>query len=291
MNELERRVERIRQGERVEGDVEVFLKDGKLSPEAAAIFASALGKEPEPVRECLVKGLAEVGRLRDPLHQPGVKLLRDAGVIAALVEEGLKRPGTARDAALGALLEGVPPEMLKPHGEALAADLKARPGTTALLVVAKAKAAAARPVVEALEPREEEAEIARAALGDSAVEQRFIREFLEARDPERKAALAKTLGHVGTPAALKALASEMRTEMVVEMPMVARRSVRVDIVAALSFAFPDKMFLWDNAVRDDEGYARIEAFCERTFGVQWTKSRPQFLWIEGFPADFVPPEG
>lgn len=291
VNELERRVERIREGERVEGDVRVFLKDGKLSPEAAKVFAAALGKAPEEERERLVQGLAEVGRLGDPLHQPGVRLLRDAGAIAVLVEEGLKRAGTARDAALDALLEGVPPEILKPHGAALAADLKARPGTTALLVAAKAKAAAARPVVQALASREEAAEIARAALGDAAVEQRFIREFLEAREPERKAALAKTLGYVGTPAALKVLAGEMRTELAVEMPMISRRSVRVDIVAALSFAFPDKTFLWDNAVKNDEGYARIEAFCEQTFGVRWTKPRPRFLWVEGFPADFAPPEG
>jgi hypothetical protein len=94
---------------------------------------------------------------------------------------------------------------------------------------------------------------------------------------------------VGTSAALKALASEMRTDLVVEMPMVMRRSVRVDIVAALSFAFPDKPFLWDNAVSDDEGYARIEAFCEQTFGVRWAKPRPAFLWIQGFPARVAGP--
>ena len=247
-------------------------------------------KAPEEERERLVNGLADVGRLGDPLHQQGVKLLRDPGAIAVLVEEGLKRAGTARDAALDALLEGVPPPMLKPHGQALAADLKARPGTTALLVAAKAKPAEARPVVEALAPGDEAVEIARAALGDAAVEQRFIREFLDAREPKRKAALSKTLGHVGTPAALKALASEMRTDLVVEMPRVLRRSVRVDIVAALSFAFPDKPFLWDNAVTDDAGYARIEAFCEQTFGTRWTKPRPAFLWIQGFPADFARPK-
>ncbi len=284
MNELERRVERIRGGEGIEGDAQVFLKDGRLSPEAVKAFAAALEKGPEEERERLVKGLAAVGRLADPLHQPGVKLLREPGAIRVLVEEGLKRAGTARDAALDALLEGVPAEMLKPYGDALAADLKARPGTTALLVAAKAKAPAARPVVEALGPGDETVQIARAAFGDTAAEQRLIREFLDTREPKSKAALAKTLGYAGTPAALKALASEMRTDLVVEMPGVMRRSVRVDIVAALSFAFPDKPFLWDNAVTDDQGYARIEAFCEQTFGVRWTKPRPAFLWIEGFPS-------
>jgi hypothetical protein len=29
----------------------------------------------------------------------------------------------------------------------------------------------------------------------------------------------------------------------------------------------------------------IEAFCEQTFGTRWSRPRPPFLCIEGFPAD------
>jgi len=76
----------------------------------------------------------------------------------------------------------------------------------------------------------------------------------------------------------------MRTDMKIEMINVMIKSVRLDIVAALGYNFPDKEFLYDNAIMDDSGYERVEKFCEKTFGVTWTKERPEFLTVQGFPS-------
>ena len=66
------------------------------------------------------------------------------------------------------------------------------------------------------------------------------------------------------------------------------QSVRLDIMAALSYNFPEKAFLYDNAIMNDGDYARVEKFCEETFGIVWKNPRPEFLTIQGFPSE--PPE-
>ena len=175
----------------------------------------------------------------------------------------------------------------------LTQSLERFPDNTTLLLVAKAKPEAALPVVKELArtPRwakVENVQIALAALGDKAAEDRFVESFLTTQDPSQKAKLAKSLGYIGTNSALRALASQMRTNLVVEMPRVLRRSVRLDIMAALSYNFPDKTFLYDNAVTNDSGYARVEQFCEKTFDTKWQTPRPPFLTIQGFPSE--PPQ-
>ncbi len=121
----------------------------------------------------------------------------------------------------------------------------------------------------------EEMKIA-AALGDAELEKEFADAFVRENDPVEKGRLARVLGFIGTQTALAALASEMRTDLIDGMPMVSLRSVRLDIVAALSFAFPDKPFFYNNAIMDDSGYERVEKFCETTFGVRWKKESPRF---------------
>src|SRR5262249_2186957 len=172
----------------------------------------------------------------------------------------------------------------------LTANLQQWPDTTLLLVIAKAKLQEAAPVVEALGRRpewshEEARLIAQAALGDQAVEQRFVRAFLETQDAEQKAPLAQTLGFIGTHTALAAVASELRTDLVLEMPMVMRRSVRLNLIAALSYNYPDQPILFDNAILDDNGYEQVEQFAAAEFGVRWGKPRPPFLTIQGFPSE------
>lgn len=287
--EVDKRITKIRGGESVRGDIQVFLAGGKLSPEAKEQFVAALRQAPEPQRERLVKALLAIGRMADPAYQPGGMLLRDPGVIEVLATEGLSKPSTARDATIEALLNYVPVELLTPHGAAILGSLKASPDADSFLLVAKAKPAGARGVVvdyaaDASWGKEEAVHIAMAAFGDTAEEQKIIKRFVDAPNPEEKGKRARALAEVGTTTSLRALASEMRTDAIYEMKMTMERSIRVDIVAALSFAFPDKPFLWDNAVHDDAGYARIEEFCEKTFGIKWTKPRPPFLWIQGFPA-------
>ena len=290
LEQIAKQLERFRQGEQFRGSVDVYVTNGHPDPKALELLKEALHTEPETVREQVVKILVAIGKQTDPLHPKGGNIIRNRTILAILIDSGLARPGTVRDYCLEALLRSVPSALLKEHGATLTENIKQWPDATGLLVLAKAKPQEAVPFINELMQSPDwidtrETSIAGAALGDSKVEQKFITEFLGTTNPEQKAALARDLGFIGTQPALYALAGEMRTNLIIEMPMVSLRSVRVDIMAALSYVFPDKPFLYDNAVFDDSGYARVEAFCEEQFGVIWKTPRPRYLTIEGFPSE------
>jgi hypothetical protein len=290
MQALDDQITALRAGARLPDDLSPWLDQGRLSEASGTRFEAALLQSSEPEREALVRALLALGRRLDPLAGPGITLLREERVIALLAGPALKWIGAARDVAIEALLGSVPLPLLAPHGAALAADLRVHADASILQLVAKAKPAEAKALVQAMAAQagaaaDEPLRIASAAFGDARVEADFIARFESTRDAVEKGRLAFVLATMATPRSLQSLAAAMRTDLVVEMPMVMRRSVRTDIVAALSFVHPDLSFLWDNAVHDDRGYARIEAFCEQTFGTRWTQPRPPFLWIEGFPAD------
>jgi len=287
---IDKQLKEFRSGARFGGEVAPFTDSGKPSREAVAALAEAMKTEGEAVREQIARLLAELGRQTDPLHEAGGNLIRNRQIISILAGQGLANQSPTRDFCLDQLQMAVPPHFLKEQGAVLARDLKERPDATTLLVVAKGKLSEAAPVVDSLyESREwreiEETKIARAALGDEVLEKEYIEAFLKTTDPEEKAERAEILGRIGTEGALGALAGEMRTDLVVEMPNVFLRSVRVDIMAALSYNFPDKPILYDNAVVDDSGYAAVEKFCEEEFGIVWKKERPEFLTIMGFPSE------
>jgi hypothetical protein len=285
-------IERIRKGEEFNDDVSAFVKDGKIDPNALALFERALRDTEGDPREQLIRAVVETGREGDPLGAEGYPLIRDPSVVALLVKEGLSQDDTARDVVLSALARFVPPELLKPHGKALTADLEKWPSAAALELIAKAKPPEAKRVVDALSKSEdfeesEAAMVARAALGDEEAEGELIHPFVGTLDPKEKMARAALLGQAGSPGALKALASEMRSPLVYEMTRTFRKSVRVPIAEALAYNFPDQVFLYEGSINSDEDYARIEEFCEKKFGVKWTRPRPPFLRVQGLAQ---PPE-
>lgn len=278
----------FRKGVRYQPPPTAFLKENRLQVEELEPFAPALRRESGPVREQIVRLLADAGIRTDPMYPAGGQMIRQKRIIAMLAEEGLAHEDLGREAALGAMQQYVPAEYLKPYGKALTIDLKERPGTTAFLLIAKAKPAEAVPVVRKLMlsprwPKELNARAAAAALGDAAIGKEFIDAFRSASDPKEKARLAKVLGWIGTDDALRALAEAMRTDLVIEMPRVSRRSVRLDVLAALSYNFPDQQVLYESQLFDESGYEQAEAFCEQRFGTKWDKPRPPFLTIMGFP--------
>jgi hypothetical protein len=288
---VEEQIKRFRQGEKFSGTADDYVVNGQPDSEALGGFEAALKREKEPVREEIFRLLAAVGKRADSLYVEGGNMIRDRRIISMMVNDGLSRPGSVRDYCLGVLRASTPASSLKVHGRALAGNLRQWPDGVALLVIAKAKPPEAREVVDSLYEKTswrdaKETAIARAALGDAETEERLTDDFLSTRDPQVKADQALILGYVGTEKTLSALAGEMRTSLVLEKPMVSIRSVRVFIVAALSYNFPDQPFLYDNAITSDEGYARVEKFCEETFGTKWTRERPPFLWIQGFPSGF-----
>ncbi len=286
MSEVEQRIARIRAGEQVQSDIQVFTDGARVSAEALALFREALESGSDAERRNLIHAIEAIGQRLDPLYERGSILLRDSGCVALIVDPGLAVMGLARDTALEVLLACVPPQLLHPFGPKLTAHLKAHTDDLSFRLIAKAKPPSARIEIARLMtmPRwalSESVKIAHAALGNSDTEQEFIDAFLMTGDANEKARLAKVLGYIGTSNTQKALAHEMRTGLVVVMPGVMRRSVRLDIITALRVSYPDKPVLWDQGIRDDSGYASVEDFCVQYFRVQWKTPRPPFLWIEG----------
>ncbi|HEY3836903.1 MAG TPA: hypothetical protein VGL72_10045, partial [Bryobacteraceae bacterium] len=179
--------------------------------------------------------------------------------------------------------------LLKPYGKGFTRELEYRPMTAGFLLIAKAKPPEAEPVVRTLRetPRwskDPNARIAAAALGDTELEKECEARFTLTSDPQVKAEAAHTLGLIGTEPALRALASELRTGLVIDKPEAYfKRSVRVDILEALSYNFPDEPALYTTQIHDDSGYERAEQFCQKRLGVSWDHPRPPFLTIGGYP--------
>ena len=283
-------IESFREGEEFNGDPSDLVVNNRPDKVVLDRVRGALAAEEEPVREQVILLLAALGKRTDPLFDKGGEMIRDRSIVTILVEDGLSRQSAARDLTLTLLQNSVPAEVLKDFGKQLADNLKRWPDATLLLVIAKAKPKEAAETVDSLMEvsgwaKETETQIAAAALGDREIEKEFIRRFEGATVPGEKAEAARLLGYIGTENTLSSLAAGMRSDLVIEMTGVSRRSVRIFIIEALSYNHQEKTFLYDNAVNSDEDYAVIEKFCEETYRAEWKKERPPFLWIEGFPSE------
>jgi hypothetical protein len=283
-------LESARAGRAFAGRLEDLIgPDHGLAPAAVDVFDESLRAPAEPGRAKMAELLIDAARRADPLYAQGGNLIRDERAVDLLAGPCLLRRDGARVDCLDALLASVPAPLLHQRGALLVESLKRFPDETAFLLVAKAKPEQGAEVVDALARSAEwtdtvAAQIARAALGDRDVERRFVEEFVRESDPRQKEQRARWLGYIGTPAAQRTLASEMRSPLVFENPNVLRRSVRLALLEALRQSFAVEPSLLETQIEDDEGYARAERFLERALGVTFESPRPPFLKIEGFPA-------
>lgn len=283
-------VERLRAGGQYGGnDPDSFVAGGKIDGAALDLVIAAFKESTGDSRGELAHLLVGVGRAGDESRPRGADALREPKVISALVVHGLSRTDPAKETCLDAMIKHVPAALLAPHGDALAASLAAGPDQTTALAVAKAKPKSGLAALEKAAAKTKwfresrEAELLRAALGEGIAEGKLLAAFNGEKDPVKKRGLARELGLVGTPAALKALGAALRTPVVYETPSAIAYSQRLDILAALQPAFPDEPALFPNTIRDDTGYARAEAFVEKQLGVTWTTERPPFLTMNGRP--------
>ncbi len=289
MKQAEDLIDRFRRGEGFSGDIACYLDQGHVEHNVLAVFARALHREDAPVREEVARLLVNIGRQIDPLHAQGANLLRDKAIVQILLKHGLCKEDFAREYCLDMVLELVPTDSLKEYCALLTEDLTRWPCGSSFLLAAKVKCPEASRIMEVLikSPEwstDEKAEIAMAALGDTTLERKFISRFLETRDPVQKSDFAFALGYIGSRPALSALASEMRTDLIIVVEHSYKRSVRLDIMQALRHNYLDNLFLQEEAISDDSGYTLVEHFCEQTFGTRWLSPRPPFLSVEGFPS-------
>lgn len=293
MSYFKEQIEKFKQGEPFEGTVDPEIIKAGLADDDLMPVSVALKYETDEVRSETAIMLTQFGFQADEMYALGINILRNKKIVSILIDNGLSETGPVRDFILESIQAYVPGEMINSYGNVLIDELTKRPDPTLLLVIAKGKILEANTNLNDEQQSEamkdwDEYPLARAALGDKELEKSFIASFKETDNPEEKAEFAKFLAYIGTRAALKALAEEMRTDLILDMTNVMLKSVRLDIAAALAYNYPGKAFLYDNAIMDDDGYARIEKFCEDNFGVTWTNERPEFLTVQGFPSQPAP---
>jgi hypothetical protein len=276
-------IEQLREGKAFSGDIGPFL-----APEAVGLelLAAELRQNPSSaVRGQIVKALVQIGTKSDPQGR-----LSNRRILSILVGDASLRNDGPYMVAMDQIAELSPPSSIREYGQSLLKLLAKSPSSGLLLAIAKAKIIEARPAIEALKTdkiwgKEEIVPIALAALGDHELERRFVDKFLQTLDAQEKMDLAGTLGRIGTRTALEALAQEMRSPLIFEIPAAYEQSVRPDIAKAIHSNYPDKEFLL--VIRNEADYERIEKFCEQEFKTVWKTDRPPFLVMQ----PLAPPPG
>ena len=131
------------------------------------------------------------------------------------------------------------------------------------------------------------AKAALARLGDADASKSFVDAYQKETDPVKKASLAKTLGYIGDAACVLALARDMRTPVVYNTGG-AVKSLRVDIVAALSDVYHRETVFWQTrgqgTVEIEAWYDGVEKWLEGNLGVAWSTPRPKPLAASPIPS-------
>lgn len=268
----------------------VFSK-GAPDPVALDLLGQHLSTDTQEIREEIVHLLVAMARQTDPLTPKGADVIRDRQILDLLAGPGLLKHDSGRGAAMDALRKLTMPTDLHRMGDRLTENLRRAPSADAFLLVAKAKPDHARATVDALagmpEWRNNEAAgIARAALGDAAIESKFLAEASKAEAEANGAALSHalgTLGLIGTPRTLKAVAERLRTPLTTGAPHASLRSVRLSVLDALLYNYPEEPVLYPNNIVTEANYGAAERFCEKAFGVTYKTPPPPFMTVRGYP--------
>jgi hypothetical protein len=282
-------ISNFREGQEFNGDIDVWLTDGKPHPDGLKMLAGVLQKNSGFAQEQAAKALIQIGKKTDDLYSQGGNLLRNPVIIKILLTNGISSPGSTRDKILDVCVNSIPADLLKPYSSIAIENLIQFKDSEILLVIAKSKPEKAKDVLEKmlLSPQgseDDELKVAVAALGNEKQESYIINQFITAKDADQKIRFAKLLGYVGTKKAATALAGEMRTDIIKILPNVYARSVRLDIAHALEMINPETTILYENNIDDDASYENIEHFCQERYGIVWQKNRPPFLAMQGFPS-------
>jgi hypothetical protein len=153
-------------------------------PEAMKALGEALATNREDVRKDIVRLLGDVKHLTCTGGEPLIP-----EVVELLVGPGFAKLDKARETAMEILRRDASPATLSRYGDIFTKELKRKPDARILLLIAKAKVFQAREEVERLSQLPEWREpkcrdrwgcvairIARAALGNTAIEDEFIAE-------------------------------------------------------------------------------------------------------------------
>jgi hypothetical protein len=281
----------FRRGEDFRSPSRGIISGGKPDSLAVWILGHEMSTADPSVREKIVALLVDVGVSADPLQPEGAEVLRNLQIIEILAGAGLVKPDLGREAAMDALRKLVTQPDLARYGDSFNMAIEHAPSEEAFLLIAKAKPARARMIVDqlAISPDwndVEEAKIARAALGATDIENEFLARADSAeaaRDGRAFSEALVPLALMGTSRSLKAIAERLRTPLIFEVPGAYKKSVRLNVLEALLYNFPDQPVLYPNNIITEADYTAAELFCIRTLGVTYTTPPPPFMTYYGYP--------
>jgi len=215
-----------------------------------------------------------------------------------LIGPAFSKTDNARNVAMTMLSQFASPTTLSPYGDIFTMALKEEPTEYALLLAAKAKPADAWEEVDRLsqlpewniegDPKRTAIRIARAALGDKDIEDEYIAELAREEHAGNAKKMAKTLfslARIGTRSSLQAICQRMRSPlMTYDCPVTYKNSVRLEVIAALRYAFPERSDLDWERVTKDKDYIKVEQFCTQELGVNFEGiPRPAFFTFQSPP--------
>lgn len=284
---------------------------GQLNLPAFLALTKELAVGSTPVRQNIVRLLEKVGLELDAPAPGKFAVIRDHSIIRALLVEGFSSNDSAADAAATVLIDKCMPSDLSRFGDIYARSLRLSNGEY-LTLAAKAKTTDALELVEALalspawrnKPENiEAANIARAALGNTRIEDEFINAVKDAEKlatpapPNRfyNVGLAKDgtevakrlylLGRIGTKRSLVFICSYLRSPMKSYIPNVRERSVRYAALDALLYTFPDERVLSDP--RGHADWSAAEQFCSDRVGAAFEGETPNIPPDQAYPTKIL----
>lgn len=281
-------IDAFRRGEDFTRPSTGVIVGGQPDGGALQLLGQELAVANPSVRENIVALLVEVGLRTDPLTPKGAEVLRHPQIIALLAGAGLAKPDLGREAAMDALRKLVTQTDLARFEDAFVKALGDAPTEEVFLLVAKAKPQKAKVLVDRLAALPEwkdmeAAKIARAALGAKDVEDEFLAAADTAADGNALARALGPLAMMGTPRSLKAIAERLRTPLTIHIPGAFEKSVRLNVLEALLYNFPDQPVLYPNNIIHEADYTAAERFCTQTLGETYKTPPPPFLTYRGYP--------
>lgn len=269
----------------------VGMMQGQPDPASLSRLSQELATGNDFVRLNVVALLVDVGLQVDPGRPAGTEALRNTDIIAALVNGGLSRRDSAREATMDALRKLARPADLSAWAERFVKTVTERPTKDGLLLLAKAKAMGAKSLIDDLAlsaewQKQESLQIVQASLGDKAREDEFVRQVAQAHDAKDSRAFMQALAPlamIGTRTSLSSLARYLRTPLTFLVPGSMERSMRLSVLETLMYYFPDRPEFYPNNIRTEADYQAAEAICTRELGVVFDMPVPPFMTYRPFP--------
>jgi hypothetical protein len=250
------------------------------------------------VRENIVRLLEKIGLDLDLPVPNKFPIIRDRSVIRSLLVEGFAKDDSASSAAAGILRHRCKPSDLAAFNDIYIESLRQANGDY-LYLAAKAKTMQAAPFVDNLARLPEWqahengftiVKIAQAALGNTVVEDEFIRATYDAeqnappaprnrfydagaaKDGRAVAERLSSLGLIGTRRSLLVVCTYLRSPLKTYVPNIKERSIRYDALDALRYNFPDERVLY-RPTKSAE-WAEAELFCSQNLGAVFEGPTP-----------------